>query len=220
MTKVESIPRGIFASSTVINDEGRINSAWNYLYFTWLQSSMFEYTNQPYYEEYIIKNNNPAKLKLYLPIRERSKETKIKLINNPGLRFIVANAKGYNAEEAASKTMTDYLAAHYPHILSTSKELYVQKGMYSYACGVRANTKQEFAASKNVGVIATTESDYLVLESNVMGDYDRYADILFSFAQDNGMDADKKQIFAIYDTKNGFLNPMVKMYCPVKFCTK
>ena len=210
----------MFASSTVINDEGRLNSAWNYLYFEWLQSSMFEYTNQPYYEEYIIKNNNPAKLKLYLPIRERSKETKIKLINNPKLCFIVASAKGHNAEEATSKTMTDYLTAHYPHILNASNELYLQKEIYSYTCGVRIAPEQEIEESKNIKITTTTENDYLVLESSVMGDYDRYADILFSFASDNGMDADKKQIFAIYDTKNGFSNPMIKMYCPVKFCTK
>ena len=218
----ECIPclTSMFASSTITNDEGRINSAWNYLYFEWLQSSMFEYTNQPYYEEYIIKNNNPVKLKLYLPIHERSKETKIKLVNNPGLRFIVANAKGYNAEEAASKTMTGYLAAIYPHILNASKELYVQKGTYSYACGARVTPEHKFAKSKNIEVITTTESDYLVLESNVMGDYDRYADILFSLAQDNGMSADKKHIFAVYDTRDGFTNPKIKMYCPVKFCTK
>jgi predicted transcriptional regulator YdeE len=37
-----------FASSTVTNDEQKINAAWDYLYSQWLQNSMLEYTNEPY----------------------------------------------------------------------------------------------------------------------------------------------------------------------------
>ena len=51
--------------------------AWDYLYSEWLQNSVFEYTDEPYYEEYILKNGNSVKLKLYLLIRERKEETKI-----------------------------------------------------------------------------------------------------------------------------------------------
>lgn len=42
-----------YAITTVPNNEQKINAAWNYLYTEWLQNSMFEYTNEPYYEEYI-----------------------------------------------------------------------------------------------------------------------------------------------------------------------
>ncbi len=209
-----------FATSTVRNDEPKINAAWDYLYAEWLQNSMFEYTGDPYYEEYILKNGKPVKLKLYLPIRERSEDTTITLIYNPGLRFIIAKAKGYNAEETASRRMIDYLTAYYPYIINTFKELYLQKGINSYVCGVRINPELRFAEDENIASITTDHNHYFVLESSVMGDYDRYADMLFSFAHDNGMDADKKGIFAVYDTEEGYINPKIKMYCPVKVCTK
>jgi len=96
-----------FAKTTVRNDERKINAAWNYLYSVWLQNSMFEYTGEPYYEEYILRSGKtgeshlPAKLKLYLPLRARNEETKITLINNPGLYFVTAKAAGRNAEDRA-----------------------------------------------------------------------------------------------------------------------
>jgi hypothetical protein len=59
---------------------------------------MFEYTGKPYFEEYILRNGKPTKLKLYLPIKKRNTETKINVIKNPGLRFITAKAEGFDAE--------------------------------------------------------------------------------------------------------------------------
>ena len=41
----------------------------------------------------------------------------------------------------------------------------------------------------------------LVLESSVIGDYDRYADMLLSFARDDGMAADKKRRFSRFMTQ-------------------
>lgn len=209
-----------FATSTVRNDEPRISAAWDYLYSEWLQSSMFEYTDKPYYEEYIVRNGKPFRLKLFLPIQKRSEDTKIALIGNPGLHFIVARAKGYNAEKIASQAVMDHLTAHHPHILKTSKELYQQKDAHSYACGVRVDPELQAVAGENVERIATDQNKYLVLESSVMGDYDRYADLLLSFSRDNGMDADGKGIFAVYDARESFDNLKIKMYCPVKIDTK
>ncbi len=216
------IPRFIatFATSTVRNDERKINAAWDYLYSEWLQNSMFEYTGEPYYEEYILKNGRPVKLKLRLPIQKRGEETKITMINNPGLCFIAAKAKGYNAEEVASQTVIDYLKAHHPSIINTSKELYLLKNINTYICGVRTNPELQPVKDENILSIATDQSKYLVLTSSVMGDYDRYADMLFSFAHDNGMDADKKEIFAVYDGTESFNNLKIKMYCPIKIRTK
>lgn len=209
-----------FATSTVRNDELKINAAWDYLYSGWLQNSMFEYTDEPYYEEYIIKNGKPFKLKLYLPIRKRSEETKITLTNNPGLCFITAKAKGYNAEKIASKTVVDYLSAHYPYIVKSSKELYLRKESNFYVCGVRVNSELRLVEDENITVITTDQNNYLVLVSSVMGDYDRYADMLLSFVRDNGMDADRKGIFAVYSAKESFDKLSIKIYCPVKIDTK
>ena len=215
----------MFAASTVRNDEPKINAAWDYLYSVWLQNSMFERADEPYYEEYIIKRAGDAvlgvpKLKLYLPIRRRGEETKITLTGNPGLRFITAKAKGYNAEKTASQTVVGYITKHYPHIVKSSKELYVRKDVNSYVCGVRINLDLQLAVSENITSVTTEHNNYLILESRVMGDYDRYADMLISFARDNNMDAGPKEIFAVYNTENGVDNVSIKMYCPVKIVIK
>ncbi|HBL84372.1 MAG: hypothetical protein A2Y17_04910 [Clostridiales bacterium GWF2_38_85] len=220
LSKITAPFTATFASSTVKNDEDKINAAWNYLYHTWLQNSMFEYTNDPYYEEYILKGGSPLKLKLYLPIKKRADETKITLINDPGLCFIITKAKGYNAEKIASKTVIDYLSENYPYIVKTSKEFYLRKEIYSCVCGVKINSELRIKDVDNVENMTTNKGSYLMLTSSVMGDYDRYANLLLSFAHDNGMIADKRDIFSVYDAKESFENPKIRMYCPVNFETK
>lgn len=56
------------------------------------------------------------------------------------------------------------------------------------------------------------------IEDNLPSELD--ADLLLSMARDNGMVADKKGIFAVYDAKVSFDNLSIKMYCPVKIDTK
>lgn len=205
-----------FATSTVKNDERMISAAWDYLYSGWLHDSMFEYTDQPYYEEYILRGGRPTKLKLYLPIRRRHEDTKITLVPDPDLRFIAASAAGYGAERRASRAVIDYLAAHHPYIVRTSKEFYLRKEMDSYTCGVRTMSGISPAGEDGIRAVATTAGRYLVLESSVTGEYDRYAAMLLTFARDNGMLADPRGIFAVYDARESFDNPRIKMYCPVK----
>jgi AraC-like DNA-binding protein/effector-binding domain-containing protein len=209
-----------FAVTTVKNDEKKINAAWDYLYSAWLQNSMFEYTGEAYFEEYILRNGKSTKLKLYLPIKKRNTETKINVIKNPGLRFITAKAEGYDAEKLASKKVIDYLSANYPYIVKTSRELYLRKESDAYVCGVRISPEMKTEDAADTEIIITGENNYLMLESRVMGDYDRYAGILLSFARDNGMDADKNGLFAVYDAKDSFDNLKIKIYCPVKIRKK
>jgi AraC-like DNA-binding protein len=209
----------VFATSTVPNNEQKINAAWDYLYHVWLQNSMFEYTNEPYYEEYILKNGKPVKLKLYLPIKKRSEETKITLISNPRLCFIVSKAKGCNAEKIASQIVIEYLMSHYPYVVKTSRELYLYKSMDCYVCGIRISSELPITNAENVENINTDQCNYLVLESCVTGDYDKYTDILLTFAQNNGMVANRMGIFAVYDAKVSFDNLKIKMYCPIKIDT-
>ena len=209
-----------FAMTTVQNEQSKINSAWNYLYSEWLQRSMFEYTGKPYFEEYIVKNSHVTKLKLYLPIKKRSSNIKISLVSNPNLRFIVAKANGSNADEVASHKVMKHLTTHYSHIAKTSRELYHQKLANAEICGVRINHEILVENDKNIGDILTTHDQYLVLESNVVGEYDRYADMLLTFALEHGMKSDKTGIFAVYDARESFQNVRLKMYCPVKFSYK
>ena len=216
MNKIESL----FSTTTVRYDENKIISAWNYLYTEWLPGSMFEYTNEPYYEEYILKNNKPVKLKLYLPIKKRHNETTITLINNPELRFIAAKATGHNAEEIASEKVINHLETHYPYLINTLKEVYLQKIQNTYICGVMINAEMPNDKNENIIYINTNQNNYLLLECRVMGDYNRYSELLIAFAKDNGINIDEQGIFVIYDSTQDYFNPKMKMYCPVKICTQ
>lgn len=220
LTDVIPCTSSLFATTTVRNDEQKINAAWDYLYFVWLQNSMFEYTNEPYFEEYILKNGKVSKLKLYLPIKKRIEEMKITLVSDPRLHFIVAKAKGYNAEKHASQKVIDYLSVNYPYIIKTSKEIYLHKEMDLYVCGVKMNSELQIIPDKNIESIATDQGYYLILESCVMGDYDRYMDMLLSFARGNGMTANRLGLFAVYDMSESYDNLKIKMYCPVKIDMK
>ena len=208
-----------FATLVVQNNESQINAAWNYLYTEWLQDSMFEYTDEPYFEEFQLYKGRPTRLKLYLPIRKRSEITNISVISNPGLRFITATAKGYNAEKIASETVVDYLA-NYPYMTISTRKLYLHKKDNSYTCGVRVNFEPNIENNENIKRFVTSHAHYLMLEGHVMGDYDKYADMLFSFAQDNRWDVKKDELFAVYDAEKSFDKLSVKMYCPVKIDIK
>jgi len=210
-----------FASTAVQNNEEKIGAAWDYLYYSWLQSSMFEYTGEPYFEEYILRGGRApsplraARLKLYLPIRKRIDDTKITLITDPDLRFIVSRAAGRDAEKTASGAVIDYLSGRYPHIVKHSKEFYIHKEPDLCVCGVRLDSRLPSPIDENIRCIETPGGAYLMLESGVMGDYDQYSAMLLSFAADNNMAADKKDVFAVYDAKESFDKPKIRMYCRV-----
>lgn len=206
----------MFAITSVPNSIKMINTAWNYLYSEWLQKSMFEYVDEPYYEEYILKNGHLVKLKLYLPVCNRTEITKITLINDPSLRFIAAKGKGYNAEKTASAAIMDYFKSNYPYMLATTKELYLQKEINSCICGVKVSSQLPTVKGKNIIDIVTEQGYYLVLESNIMGDYDTYAEMMLTFAIENGICVNKKEIFAVYEGKGSLKKLKIKMYCPIK----
>ncbi len=204
-----------FATSIVQNDESKINAAWRYLYNNWLQNSMFEYTNEPYYEEYLLRNGKPTKLKLYLPIQKRNENTNIALVRNPKLHFIISTSKGYNAEKIASKKVIDYLTKHYPHIMKMSKEFFLRKEINTCSCGVLIDSESQFSLNNSIERFTTNNSYYLVLESNVMGDYEQYKEMLLTFAKNNSMLLEPKEIFAVFDVTESFNNPKLKMYCKI-----
>ena len=147
-----------FATLTVRNIESEINAAWDFLYANWLQGSMFEHIDIPYFEEYHLVKGKPRRLKLYLPIRKRSEILNISVVGNPGLRFIIAKAKGYNAERIASKTVIDYLTTHFPYMIKSTKEMYLHKNGSIYTCGVRVNFEPK--ADDNVMDFITSHEQY------------------------------------------------------------
>jgi len=201
----------LFATATAPNDEARINAAWDYLYLTWLAGSMFERTEQPYFEEYILKKGQCVKLRLYLPIQKRADCANITLEANPALHFVTATAA---TEKAAAQAATDFLKARRPHALQGASEFYLQQNRRGYTCGVRVDAPLEGHT------LTLPEGHYLVLHSAVMGDYDALCGRLLAFAAGNGMDARLDDCFAVYDARGGYDNLGMKVYCPVKFSQK
>lgn len=60
------------------DDAQAVSAAWDYLYGVWLPGSMFEYTGingrtyeTGYFEEYLLRNHRPYRLRLYLPVRRK-----------------------------------------------------------------------------------------------------------------------------------------------------
>ena len=202
-------------SSVVKYNEEKINVAWDNLYNTWLPTSMFEVAAEPYFEEYVIKNASPKKLRLCIPIQKRDEDMKITIIQNPDMHFAVATANGYHAEKIAAKKVLDATAAH---PLKTKEYLVIKKNN-GYTCGVRVNSVVDFS-DKKITLFTPRVGYYAMLESNVCGEHDLYAEILRAFAQDNNMTADTDSIFAVYDATERFDLHKIKFFMKIKFGTE
>jgi hypothetical protein len=198
----------LFATATAPNEEVQINAAWDYLYLTWLAGSMFERTDQPYFEEYLLKKGQPVKLRLYLPLQKRADAANVTLETNPALQFVVATAK---TEKAAAKAVMDFLKTRHPHIVQSARKIYLQQNQRGYTCGVQVNDQLEGHT------LTLNPGHYLVLHSTVMGEYDALCERLCAFARGNGMEARREDCFAVYDERGGYQNPGMKVYCKVKF---
>jgi len=209
----------LFATTTASNGEAQINAAWDYLYLTWLAGSMFERTGQPYFEEYLLKNSQPVKLRLYLPIQKRAGIANITLETDPALRFVVAAAK---TEKAASRAVTDFLKTQHPHVLQSIDEFYLQQNPCGYTCGVRVSTQLEAPMCTPMGVHSLTlgPGHYLVLHSPAMGEYNALCNRLLAFAGSNGITAWREDCFAVYDAHGGYKNLGMKLYCKVNLKQK
>jgi len=203
----------LFATGTVPNEETRINAAWDYLYLTWLAGSMFERTEQPYFEEYIMPSRGKAyekgqcvKLRLYLPLQKRADAVNITLETNPALRFVTATAR---TEQAAARALMDFLKARHPRIVRGASKFYVQQNQRGYTCGVQAD------AALEEHTLTLRPGHYLVLHSTVMGEYGALCERLLAFAGSNGMEARREDCFAVYDARGSYENLGMKMYCEV-----
>ncbi|HML46506.1 MAG TPA: hypothetical protein PKE04_07125, partial [Clostridia bacterium] len=80
------------------------------------------------------------------------------------------------------------------YLLRAAREFYLRKETDACQCGVRVRADLPIVGAENLEGLATDRASYLVLESSVMGDYDRHADILLSFARSNGMVADESGV--------------------------
>lgn len=191
----------VFACTSSVNREFEINSAWDFLYGQWLQGSMFEQDNIPYFEEYIIKGNNIKKLILHLPVRPRENFYKINVKSFEDRIFLTATKKGIDAEMSASNTVIDLLAEHYPLYLKTQKEFFISKKNNIATCGLNIKTKINFD-NNTVKVLTIPKGLYAVLEGSCYGSGNEYEQILTNWLRDNGFEI-MGTPFSIYDTSKG-----------------
>ena len=215
--KKEEDSFSILAASTVVkNQEESINDAWEYLYAGWLQGSMYQPAKTPYFEEYLIKNGRMEKLRLFLPVQRRKDNIRILWKRDPDLRFLVAKADGPYAEQAASQTIVQFLSSFYPEVLQKATRFFLSRQCATCVCGVGLDYGI-FCERKesSVQIFTVEKGDYLVLESPVMGNYDRYAEQLVHFAQESGMIPNSNAVFAVYNTDESSINPSLQMFCPV-----
>lgn len=212
----------IFAQTRVKNIEAEINSAWDYLYSTWLPVSMFDYKGQQvmsfeskYFEEYYCKNGRSQRLKLYLPITRKKELMRISIEKIPLLYFLVSSNSDYNAEKKASREVVEYLSENYPYIIKNSKEFFFQQKEDCITCGVKINT--DLNNDGALHMIKYVNQSFAVLCLNGIGMYEHSAEILIDWITINNFKASGEP-FAIYDTDKSYENPQMKLYCPIENC--
>ena len=220
-----------FATTIVQNQEEEIRSGWDYLYTKWLGISMFEYGDEPYYEEYLVKNRQIKKLRLLLPVRKKSDYSRITFERPGSMKFIVSTALGDNAERVSAEQIVDCLKEQYPYLIKTSNQFYVCKSDESFTNGVRIAEELELDDNKRRYLLNKPDCLYAVLSCGLCSDYSLYREVLQNWVKDNGfkmlrnnMDGNqtsihepiREPIFALVDTKLGYESLRMKLYCPVK----
>ena len=123
--------------TTASYHEDTINKAWDYLFTSWLRTSMFTRDGESCLEEYLHRDGHIKKLILYLPVKKREDYDQILVARYPGQSFITASAAGPESEKMASQTVVNYMEAFYPILLKRTRLFYVSKSGLSSICGLK-----------------------------------------------------------------------------------
>ena len=219
---------GTFAKTICQNHEPEITAAWDYLYDSWLKTSMFAQTEQPWFEEYIHTNGQVKRLTLYLPVQKRPGFHKIQLCRCGDMHFLVSRKSGAHAEEAASKAVMEFLAAHHPRLAQTARQFYVSTAQdggpglrlmqgKSYACGIALPSLLQLPPGCGMEIVTWPAGEYAVLEGDCCGDSGTYQSVLATWMEGMGLQA-AEGTFAVYEADGGFdtQNIRVKIYSQVK----
>lgn len=208
------------------DDAQAVSAAWDYLYGVWLPGSMFEYTGingrtyeTGYFEEYLLRNHRPYRLRLYLPVRRKKALMKVAVEQTEQLRFLVCTlpclpgpGAERRAENAAAESVCGYLSDHYPYLLSGQQEVYLRHSEGRCTCGVRVRAPLT-VEDPRLHMLSYDSRPCAVLYLNGAGD-DRYAGgILARWIRENNMTAAGGP-FALYNTANNDYAAM-RMLCPL-----
>lgn len=207
-----------FANTIVNNNEQEINDAWDYLYGTWMKSSMFRQDDYPYFEEYVLKKGSVHKLVLFLPVIPRINYHKISITAYKDRLFMVSTKKGINAEKSASDTVTSFISKQYPYLLESQKEYLVSKSNDICTCGISINEGRYIPDDGSISILTIPNGVYAVVEGACFGGNCEYESILLQWINENGYEAEDKP-FTIYDSSRG-MRPnelIVKSYVKIKW---
>jgi AraC-like DNA-binding protein/DNA gyrase inhibitor GyrI len=215
--KTESFS-GYYAMTVVKNEKELINRAWDYIYKTWLVKSMYIYDNKPYFEEYLISEGLPKRLRLYLPIIPGDKFPDIHIVEKKEMQFIVAEGRGKEAEKRASRIIKSYLARINPDFIKSISDFFIQEAYDKVICGIKVNSTDKCfdGMGSLVKKRIVPEGTYLSLNGEKAAEYGNYKEVLISFAKNNGINLDTDSIFGVYVTDYGFQNPRLSLYGRIK----
>lgn len=192
-----------FAKTTVRNTEAEINAAWDYLYASWLKASMFEQSEQSYFEEYIVKNGSIKRLVLYLPVCRRHIPSQITIAYYEDTQFLISRKSGKDAEKKASAAVISYLRSHCPERLRTFNSFFVTNRGNEYICGIQLDSELHIPAGSGLELLVSPGGDYAVLAGECCGDNKTYETVLLTWVMENGFEIDG-DAFTVYDTSGGF----------------
>lgn len=211
---------GLFAMTTVKNQDDVINCAWEYIDKTWLTQSMYQYGEGEYFEEYIVHLGKPYKLKLYLPVMPKKEYPRIRLAYLNQQTVMAAKAEGKSAERKAANAVLEYFKSYYPGDLRYINKFYVRQLSDGFVYGIFAEAPEECPEKGMIKRKVISQGMYLILESESVGDYHTFESLLISFAAENSLQINEREIFGIYYTDYGFKNPRLSLSAAVNIETK
>ncbi len=213
---LEDVPQraGLFAKAIVKNVESQINAAWNHLADAWLHASMFEHSDEAYFEEYILKNRKISRLQLFLPVKRRQGIMNIRLLHRPESHYLACREHGPNAENEAAQAVMQHLSVHHPGLIQSARSFFVSRDNGAYTCGIRLDQTLDLKPESRLTVCTVPAGKYAVIESDCCHDA-LYGEMLKTWAQENGFALDGEP-FALYEAGDGFAVKQIHMSTYIK----
>jgi len=194
------------AVCTVKYNDADINNGWDYLYNTWLKSSMFESDGSEYFEEYIFNNGKVNKLKLYLPITKRVLYQIISLNEQAETSFLIARKKGHNSEQAAVNTVMNFIGGNYPYLINEHTKYYICCYDDIYECGIQIPSHLQIPYNSDIQIIRKNRGTYITFQDICSGDVQSYTENLSLFIRQNNLHDMNQPVFAVYEVTDGNFN--------------
>lgn len=189
----EAVPAfsSIMAVTSAPDHEPLINAAWDWLYSHWLPHSGYTYAGEyapthetAYFEEYLLKNGHPYRLKLYLPLVKSEEFCQIR-IESLTCRILACTITGADAQTRAGRQLVECLRERYPYLLQKTDRFFVRESDGACTCGVFC-VEETYSTVPPLNSIELQEQTCLHMELSGGCDPGRIEQILTDWAMENG----------------------------------